>query len=920
MRWSRYCLLAFPILACSALAADRQAAAQRFLEANPGTGLYELHGRVMRVYGTPSGYGLTAEEAAARWVAQNADVLGADAADLVPVSLLTDGRHTTGVMYDRATDSYKFTLVYFSQFRGGIPVFRADVRLLCRNAAGNPIVLVSNGLRELGDFQPGSPEFPADAVPGAVVAVYPEMLNFSEPVLTIWGGVDFDVVEPRLAWQVEADNGMVFTEEEARRLLLVDAASGAILYDEDMILHTDVTGNVSGLATQGWGADICGPEESEALPWARVQISGGNTAYADADGNFTIPNGGSGQVTVTSGLNGQWFQVLNAAGAETVLSMNVTPPGPANFVHNSANNSELQRAEVNAYLHANVVRDYALLYNPNYPTIANQTNFPANVFVSGTCNAFYNGSSINFYPAGGGCADTAFSVVVHHEYGHHLVATAGSGQGAYGEGMSDCMGVIITDTSVLALGFQNNCSVGIRDADNNCQYQTSGCSSCGSEVHACGMLISGCVWDTRTNLLGTNPDTYREIISNLTVNSILLHSGTSITPSITIDFLTLDDDNGDINDGTPHYAEINGGFSAHNMAGPVIQPLKFEYPNGRPEFVDPAGGDALRVDVSALTGQPQPNTGKLYYRLGTSGSFTSVNMTDLSSNEYTVDFPAAPCGTTIQYYVSAETTGAVEVFNPAGAPASVYSTLAAYGLNNTFTDDFETSQGWTVENVSLTAGAWERAVPNGGGARGDPAADNDPSGAGYCFVTQNGAGDTDVDGGPTRMISPTFNLSSSGSYVISYARWFTNDDNDADRLDVHVSNNNGSTWVLVESVANSNGWIARSFNLNDYVAPSAQVKIRFSATDNPNNSVTEGGIDSFSIQEVDCTPPTLPKGDANCDGSVNGQDISAFSLALSDPTGYGQQYPDCSILQVDMNDDGSVNGQDIEGFVDALTP
>lgn len=65
------------------------------------------------------------------------------------------------------------------------------------------------------------------------------------------------------------------------------------------------------------------------------------------------------------------------------------------------------------------------------------------------------------------------------------------------------------------------------------------------------------------------------------------------------------------------------------------------------------------------------------------------------------------------------------------------------------------------------------------------------------------------------------------------------------------------------------------------------------------------------------TPPLVP-GDANCDGSINGQDIAAFVLAMTNPAEYANQYPDCSLSQADMNDDGSVNGQDIEGFVAAL--
>lgn len=61
------------------------------------------------------------------------------------------------------------------------------------------------------------------------------------------------------------------------------------------------------------------------------------------------------------------------------------------------------------------------------------------------------------------------------------------------------------------------------------------------------------------------------------------------------------------------------------------------------------------------------------------------------------------------------------------------------------------------------------------------------------------------------------------------------------------------------------------------------------------------------------------KGDANCDGAVDGFDIEAFVLALTDPDKYASTYPQaCGIYNVDINDDGLVTGFDIEGFVDLL--
>lgn len=76
--------------------------------------------------------------------------------------------------------------------------------------------------------------------------------------------------------------------------------------------------------------------------------------------------------------------------------------------------------------------------------------------------------------------------------------------------------------------------------------------------------MSGCVWDLRNQLLSTHPATYRDILSSLTINSILLHTGTAINPAITIDFLTLDDDDANINNGTPHYAQIAAAFGAQH--------------------------------------------------------------------------------------------------------------------------------------------------------------------------------------------------------------------------------------------------------------------------------------------------------------------------------------------------------------------
>jgi len=66
-------------------------------------------------------------------------------------------------------------------------------------------------------------------------------------------------------------------------------------------------------------------------------------------------------------------------------------------------------------------------------------------------------------------------------------------------------------------------------------------------------------------------------------------------------------------------------------------------------------------------------------------------------------------------------------------------------------------------------------------------------------------------------------------------------------------------------------------------------------------------------------PAGTRPGDLNCDGAVNFDDINPFVLALSDPAGYAQAYPNCNIMNGDCNGDGVVNFDDINPFVALLT-
>lgn len=711
-----------------------------------------------------------------------------------------------------------------------------------------------------------------------------------------------------------ADVSKVIVNGFEEHLVITDAATGQVLFTESLIHTVDITGNASAMGSDGPGADICEDEISQPLPYLFVNVAGGGTATTDINGNYTVPHGGSSAVNVSAGLTGQWFEVSDFVGAVESISQSVTPPGPANFVFNASNATENTRAEVNAYLGANVVRDFVIDANPAYPGL----NFQMDVSVNrndGYCpgNAWYSPTeqSINFCSTGGGSPNTAWTSVIYHEYGHHIVNVGGSGQGQYGEGFGDVMSNIILDDNRLGLGFFGSCGSSLRNAVNTLQYP------CATDGHACAGLLSGAVWETRNAMVASGISNYTEILNYLAVNSVLVHSGSNINPQITIDFLTLDDDDADIGNGTPHYAEIATGFGAKNMDAPALNLIAITYPQGLPDQVSPNGDTSLVVNFGPLSSAVDPSTAVLMADTGS--GFTPVPMTQNSATEFEAVFPASTCGDEVVYYITSESLSGVTQNSPTGAPADgTFSTISSFGpAVVAFDDNFQSDTGWTVSGGPADAGEgrWERAVPTGGGVRGDPTTDYDNSGV--CYVTGNGGfnANTDVDGGTTVLTSPVMDAS-GGATAVSYARWYNNSFGDnpmADRMFIDVSDDAGASWSSLEVVGPggsevSGGWITKQFALSNVAGfeQNNQFMIRFSVGDIGEGSVIEAGIDAVTLSKFDCEDDACPA-DMNGDGSLNFLDVSEFLSAF----GAGE-------ASADFTGDGNFNFLDVSEFLSAF--
>ncbi|MBU0616818.1 MAG: hypothetical protein KKI02_03800, partial [Planctomycetes bacterium] len=178
--------------------------------------------------------------------------------------------------------------------------------------------------------------------------------------------------------------------------------------------------------------------------------------------------------------------------------------------------------------------------------------------------------------------------------------------------------------------------------------------------------------------------------------------------------------------------------------------------------------------------------------------------------------------------------------------------------------------------------------------------------------TGNAYGDSDIDDGYTYLTSPAIDLS-DGDADISYALWYTNNygnDPHNDLFKTYVSDDDGSNWTLAETVGpvTAGGWNLHAFAVGEFVTPTAQVRVRFEASDLNDGSVVEAGVDAFMVSRLICEDPNPCFGDLDGDDDVDLADLAQL-LSNYGVTG-GATYEDG-----DLDEDGDVDLSDLANLL-----
>ncbi|MCP5021719.1 MAG: hypothetical protein GY930_08060 [bacterium] len=731
-----------------------------------------------------------------------------------------------------------------------------------------------------------------DAVRAGIAAFVAEQkmapTHVGEPTLVFAHVDDQETRRWTLSWQVDVQlTGNDVTP--VGHLYTVDAHTGAILKTAESVHFFDVNGTIATMATPGTSADrTANPPVQIPVPHLRVTSSAG-TVYTDENGAFNFP-GVNTPLDITVEYLGNFANSNNDQGADytTTFSAVAANSNPTLIMNSSP--TEFVTAQANAYLSTGTLRDWIRDRIPGDAT----ADFlaPANCNIDSSCNAYFNGSSTNYYNKAGSCNNTAYSVIVAHELGHWLNVRYGTGNGndGMGEGNADIFALYQYDDAINGRYFFTNGGY-VRTGNNTRQFCGDNNPGCYGQVHNDGEVWMGAAWKVRQELNSSLGNAMGDMTADLLfLGWMNAYNQTGIRSIIETQWLTLDDDDGNINNGTPNYAEIDTGFELQGFPGFELSFVEFSNHVPLVDTRDETGPYNATIDMVPVFNPPVASGETLYRSNG--GVWSSVPMVNTGGNTWNGAIPGIASPATVDYYF----IGTDSLGNTSEFPADGVNNALSFRVGTVsvlLVNDFEgaTNEGWTggVPGDTATTGHWTRGNPVGTSAQ--PEDDHTVPGDNCWFTGQGSIGGSlganDVDGGYTTLLSPIFDAGGLSELAVSYWLWYSNNTGASPNNDVFMvslSGDGGSSWSLVSTVgpatASSNGgWNLHVIELGNVMTLTSNMQLRFVASDFGSGSLVEAALDDIEI--VSLAPSRTVIGTGYCSPVVpNSSFVSASITAF----------------------------------------
>lgn len=553
------------------------------------------------------------------------------------------------------------------------------------------------------------------------------------PRLVIWGDAHSPVrATVSLAWEVAVSNLDANGTGTAGRYY-VDADSGAVLHFQNDRHECGLPGCGGGeqagtapaapgappvpttVTVMAWtrtGVDGHDPLVNTPLPGLVLVVPGIGPVTTDQNGQVTIDIAAPVNIPVGA-LDGRHHAPITGSSAPSGV-FTIQPGVGATIQLLTATATPEQGAHTTASYWLDQVGVWCRQVLGSSPQLAMADNVLPSVNQGNLCNAFYLNNTVNFDRSVVGCANAAFSSIVVHEWGHGLDDRYGGISNQLGDGLSEGWG------DLLAMYLLDNPDYGSgltlpgvvsRSGNNSKMYGTQ------VGVHDAGEVWMGFAWRYRENLRAAFGTPTALQVSTETVVASIVANATNQAEAVLEVFLA-DDDDGNLQNGVPHYAQLSAAAIAKGMPYPVMPAASILHT----PLADTAERDVPRAVVATIS----PNGGsllavRLHYDVG-AGSQVRTMHGNGSVDGFVAMLPGIATGGASYHFEVDHSSGVTVRMPTAGEFHYDLGTFRAL-----VTEDFENgAPGWTTGSSSGT-NEWQLGAPagrsgSGGGGWVDPAA------------------------------------------------------------------------------------------------------------------------------------------------------------------------------------------------------